>query len=151
ISAALQRLRIQHLKLIEIAIDLGSLHKAARALKISQPRASAMLNEVESALGKRLFERTRKGVTLNSDGVVAVARLRGLLHEIGMFSHELRPEPSRPLFRIGVVAQAYFRVLKQILPPLLTRLDCRLELIHNDAPVLAAKLMDGELDCMLGV
>ncbi len=59
-ASALTQLRIRHFKLIESLVSVGSLHKAARALHLSQPAASAMLKEVEEALGATLFERTRK-------------------------------------------------------------------------------------------
>ena len=48
-SAAFNRLRIDHLKLIELLIGVGSLHKAAKSLSISQPRASACASSSSGA------------------------------------------------------------------------------------------------------
>lgn len=149
-SSALSHLRIRHLKLIETLVDLGSLHKAAKALHMSQPAASAMLHEVENAFGTILFERTRKGVALNSHGKVAVARLHAVLGELEMLAQELQSTESLPVVRIGVLQHAFFGLLQSFLPAYLARVDCRVDLIDASATDLANRLQQNELDCLIG-
>ena len=74
---------------MEALVAVGSLHKAASEIHVSQPAASAMLQAVERAFGVTLFDRTRRGVVLNSHGVVALARMRTVLSELSMLSQEL--------------------------------------------------------------
>lgn len=71
------RLRMRQLRLLISLDELGSIHKAAQALSITQPGATKALNEIESTLGAVLFERTSKGLEANDMGrcVVRYARL----------------------------------------------------------------------------
>lgn len=71
------RLRLRQLRLLISLDELGSIHKAAQALSITQPGATKALNEIESTLGAVLFERTSKGLQANDLGrcVVRYARL----------------------------------------------------------------------------
>lgn len=71
------RLRLRQLRLLISLEDLGSIHKAAEAMSITQPGATKALNEIESTLGAVLFERTSKGLEANDLGrcVVRYARL----------------------------------------------------------------------------
>ncbi|MCP8347464.1 MULTISPECIES: LysR family transcriptional regulator [Pseudomonas] len=71
------RLRMRQLRLLISLDELGSIHKAAQALSITQPGATKALNEIESTLGAVLFERTSKGLEANDLGrcVVRYARL----------------------------------------------------------------------------
>src|SRR5262249_4714691 len=127
-TSALNQLRIRHLRLIEAVVAEGSLHKAAKALHMSQPAASAMLRETERALGAALFTRTYKGVALTERGRVALARLRTILGELGMLAADLQSEEPSPVVRIGVLAQSFFGVLQSVLPRFLSRTSCRVDL-----------------------
>lgn len=73
------RLRLRQLRLLISLDELGSIHKAAEAMSITQPGATKALNEIESTLGAVLFERTSKGLEANDLGrcVVRYARLIG--------------------------------------------------------------------------
>ena len=68
---------MRQLRLLISLDELGSIHKAAQALSITQPGATKALNEIESTLGAVLFERTSKGLEANDLGrcVVRYARL----------------------------------------------------------------------------
>ncbi len=50
------------------AIDLGSLGKAARLLRVSQPALSKRLRSLEALTGSRLLERSTRGVTPTAAG-----------------------------------------------------------------------------------
>ena len=147
--SALNQLRIRHIKLIEAVVGVGSLHKAAKALHMSQPAASAMLRETERALGVTLFSRTHRGVALNDRGLVAVARLRTVLGELSMLAEDLQSEEPLPVLRVGVLAQTFFGVLQSFLPQFLSRTNCRVDLIEGSAGLLD-RLQENELDCLIG-
>src|SRR5690348_18469718 len=114
--AAFNQLRVRHFRLLETLVDAGSLHKAAAALHMSQPAASAMLQEVERALGVALFTRTRKGVNPNLHGKLALGRLRTVLSELAMLSDELHSAEALPMLRIGMLQHTFYGLLQRLLP-----------------------------------
>jgi DNA-binding transcriptional LysR family regulator len=148
--AALNQLRVRHLRLVETLVQAGSLHKAAKALHVSQPAASAMLQEAEHALGVVLFERSRRGVVLNERGMVALARLKTVLGELGMLAQDLRSAEPVPVLRIGTLPHAFFGVLQSFLPKLLSTAHCRVDLVDGSAADLLSRLQRNELDCFIG-
>jgi len=148
--SGLAQLRIRHLKLLEVLIGVGSLHKAAKALHLSQPAASAMLKEVEQALGTTLFERTRRGVVPNAYGSVAVARVRSMLGELAMLSQELASAGPAQVLRVGTLTHALYGVMQRVLAEFLARSDCRIDLYESTVTHLSTLLETDRLDCMIG-
>jgi DNA-binding transcriptional LysR family regulator len=61
------------------AADLGSLGRAARLLRISQPALSKRLRTLEALAGARLLERSPRGVTLTPAGTRLYVEARKLL------------------------------------------------------------------------
>lgn len=61
------------------AADLGSLGRAARLLRISQPALSKRLRALEALAGARLVERSPRGVTLTAAGTRLYVEARKLL------------------------------------------------------------------------
>jgi len=57
-----------HLYYIWVAARQGSIVKACQQLHLAQPTVSAQIIKLEKDLGKRLFERQRRGMTLTEDG-----------------------------------------------------------------------------------
>src|SRR3954447_21692719 len=72
----LERLRVRHLKLLELVGASGSLSAAAAALRISQPSATKLLQDLESAFGHVLVDRTTRGGKLSTAGERVLERLR---------------------------------------------------------------------------
>lgn len=63
------------------AVDLGSLGKAARLLRVSQPALSKRLRALEALCGSRLLERSTQGVTPTAAGRRLYEAARRLLAE----------------------------------------------------------------------
>lgn len=63
------------------AVDLGSLGKAARLLRVSQPALSKRLRALEALTGSRLLERSTQGVTPTAAGRRLYEAARRLLAE----------------------------------------------------------------------
>jgi DNA-binding transcriptional LysR family regulator len=64
----LRRLQLRHLThFIQVARE-GAVRKAALSLNISQPAITRSIKELEQILGLRVFERSRRGVVINSNG-----------------------------------------------------------------------------------
>ena len=61
-------MRLEQLNcLIEIS-RLRSISRAAETLHISQPALSAAMKSLETELGKPLFKRTNRGISLTAEG-----------------------------------------------------------------------------------
>ncbi|HET7766110.1 MAG TPA: LysR family transcriptional regulator [Burkholderiales bacterium] len=144
------QLRVRHFRLIESLAVVGSLHKAAKALHLSQPAASAMLKEVEAALGADLFDRTRKGVAPNVLGSAVIARFRAILGELAMLSQDMQATRPQPVLRLGTVTHAFYGRLQQVLPEFLSRTECRIVLKEGALANLLDLLQTGQLDCVIG-
>jgi len=64
----LRGLQLRHLThFIQVARE-GAVRKAALSLNISQPAVTRSIKELERIIGLRLFERSRTGVILNTNG-----------------------------------------------------------------------------------
>jgi DNA-binding transcriptional LysR family regulator len=63
-----QRLKLKDLRTLMAVVEAGGMGKAADQLNYSQPAVSKAIASLERALGKRLFERSGKGITLTPYG-----------------------------------------------------------------------------------
>ena len=61
-------MEIRQLEYFKEIADTGSINEAARRLNMSQPPLSSQLRRLEDELNVRLFERTKKGVSLTEAG-----------------------------------------------------------------------------------
>lgn len=150
IRPKIERLRVKHLRLLELLIEVGSVRKAAEGLNVSQPAVSQMLKELEDAFGGPLFGRTRTGVEANRRAAVLLERVRPILGELGAAQTEMLSASTRVL-RIG----ANLQFLTQLLPHALATLrdaDRHLRFVVREGPTSALidALLDGELDCTIG-
>lgn len=71
------RLRFRQLNFLIALDDLGSLHRVADLLSMTQPGATKLLREIETTFGAPLFERSKRGMQPNELGrcVIRYARL----------------------------------------------------------------------------
>lgn len=64
-----------------VLADCSSYVEAARLLGLSQPALSRSIQSLETAIGFRLFERSRAGLHLTEAGAHYIENARGLLHD----------------------------------------------------------------------
>lgn len=57
----------------------GNITRASKSLNIAQPSLSKQLMELEAELGKQLFIRSKRGVTLTDEGVLLRKRAEEIL------------------------------------------------------------------------
>jgi DNA-binding transcriptional LysR family regulator len=75
----LSRLRIRHLSLVSTVARVGTLHRAAEEMNVTQPAVSKMLQDVEDMLSVRIFERQPRGLTPTEIGAFVIAYADQLL------------------------------------------------------------------------
>lgn len=79
-------LEIRHLRVICTVAEIGSVSRAAAALRISQPGLSAQLHRIERMLGGVLFVRRPHGLAPTPFGEMVLARARAILPTIDELS-----------------------------------------------------------------
>lgn len=150
-TGKVDRLRVRHLRLLQLVADQGSLTAAAQALQVSQPAATKMLQELESAFGCGLIERSAKGGALTAAGGHALSRLRMALGALDAATAGLEAIPEQPLVRLGLLPL----VAVNALPAAVKAMGAdgtlpRMKIREGTVDGLLTLLARGELDCVLG-
>src|SRR5256885_15243175 len=78
-SGPVRSLDLAELRAFCAAVDLGSLGRAARLLRVSQPALSKRLRTLEAISGATLLERSPRGVTPTPAGARLYVEARKLL------------------------------------------------------------------------
>jgi DNA-binding transcriptional LysR family regulator len=89
IPQLLNRLRMRQVALILAVGEHGTLRKASAELGMTQPAATKMIQELESALGQRLFERVGRGQQLTPAGASVLRYFRGMRGSVESMTREL--------------------------------------------------------------
>jgi len=148
----MDHLRLRAFTLVETLSATGSLHAAARRLNVSQPALSVMLQEIERALGGRLFERSRRGLVPTDKGDYMIRQARLMLADLRRVRSEFDPaNEGRALLRLGVLPL----VMLEIVPKALVLLRrgapaVRVEFHEGAASDILTALADGRLDLAIG-
>jgi len=149
-AARLDTLRIRHFELIQKLAELGSMRRAAEAIHVRQPAASAMLKEAEARLGVALFHRHRTGVVPTAEAEPVLRRVRFLLGEVqGLTEDLLDSRRRRPLVRIGAVPHAMLGVMQEFAAHWSGKEGVRLRLEDGPTSALVEKLLRGDLDAIV--
>lgn len=150
-SARVDRLRIRHLKLLDLISVAGTLTAAADALRISQPSATKMLQELEQAFGCRLMERTTRGGILSPAGERALERLRIALGALDAAGQAFVVQPEMPLVRMGMLPLAGVAVVPRLVAELASSGQLpRLWFQEGSVSEVLDRLRAGEIDCVIG-
>jgi DNA-binding transcriptional LysR family regulator len=78
-SGPVRSLDIAELRAFCAAVDLGSLGRAARLLRVSQPALSKRMRAIEAVVGTRLVERSPRGISPTPAGTKLYVEARKLL------------------------------------------------------------------------
>ncbi|MDB5742407.1 MAG: transcriptional regulator, LysR family [Polaromonas sp.] len=89
IPQLLNRLRMRQVALMLAVGEQGTLRKASSELGMTQPAATKMIQELELALGQRLFERVGRGQKLTPAGLSVLGHFRGMRGSVEAMTREL--------------------------------------------------------------
>jgi DNA-binding transcriptional LysR family regulator len=112
-------LEIDQVETFLAVATFGGFHRAAEAVRVSQPAVSARIKALEGSLGVRLFDRSRNGLTLSEAGRTFKPYAEQLLRTASLARqavHELQPASASPLQIASALSiSVYFlpEVLKQ--------------------------------------
>ena len=98
-----RRLKLRDLDILTTLIDAGSMGKAAIRLNVSQPAVSKAVAELEAALGVRLVDRGRRGITPTPYGLALKKRSVAIFNDLrqGVQDIEFLSDPTTGEIRIG--------------------------------------------------
>jgi DNA-binding transcriptional LysR family regulator len=109
---------LRHLKFRELnyLVTLGrisSIHRAAALHGISQPALSKTLRELESVLGFRIFERSRRGVVPTKLGEIVIAQAVQMISNLDALTARLDAEQHghRRIYRVGATPNPALRLI----------------------------------------
>ena len=149
----LNRLRMRQVALLLAIGQHRTLRAAAAQLGLTQPAATKMLQELESAMGHALFDRVGRGLQLPAAGHCVLAYFEGLQGHFDALTRELGEleQGSAGKLCIGSIMAASPAVLTQALIrlkalyPLLT-----IEITVDTSDRLSDALRRGDLDLVIG-
>lgn len=143
---------LRQLEYLVAVADERSFHAAARACHVSQPGLSQQIQQLESLLEVRLFERDRRHVVITPAGQALAERARRLLTGARELV-EAAGSFVRPLcgpLRLGVIPTIAPYWLPRVLPQVRRRHpELRLLLREDRTASLVEALEQGELDLLL--
>jgi LysR family pca operon transcriptional activator len=147
------RVKYRHVQCFLEVARRRSLVKAADALSITQPAVSKTLKELEDILEVRLFERSRKGVSLTQFGEVflhyAGASLAALKQGLDSVAQARMSGESH--LNVGVLPSVAARIVPDAVQTFQSeRIETTLTLITGPNTFLLSRLRVGELDLVVG-
>ncbi len=151
--ALLARLRTRQLLLLNALGEQRNLGRAALAMSISQPAATKLLQQLESALGVSLFTRLARGMEPTPYGEVLVRYARRVLTDFGAVREEMVALRSglRGALRVGCVPGA---VTELLAPALIAykgqHARVAVSIMVDTSDMMLAQLARGEVDLVLG-
>jgi LysR family transcriptional regulator, hydrogen peroxide-inducible genes activator len=116
--ATLNDVSLRQLQYVVAVADTLGFHKAAARCHVSQPTLSAQVQQLESVLGVRIFERDRRRVLVTSAGADIVARVRRVLLEaedLLVVAARLH-DPFAGTLRIGIIPTVAPYLLPDVMP-----------------------------------
>jgi DNA-binding transcriptional LysR family regulator len=118
-----RRLKLKDLQTLMAVIEAGGMGKAADRLNYSQPAVSKAIASLERTLGKRLFERGRKGIELTpygeamiKCGVAVVDDLRKGVEEIDFLA-----DPTAGKVRVACTEPVAASIVSEVIDRLVRR------------------------------
>ncbi|MEZ4263673.1 MAG: transcriptional activator NhaR [Polyangiaceae bacterium] len=130
----------------------GSIARAARALRLTEPTVSAQIHALEQSLGEPLFRREGRGLVLTDAGEIA-RRYANHIFTLGQefqaaFAGAAREKKAR--FRVGITDVIPRQLAFRILEPVLRGDSQYILTCHSDSPeALLVKLVTHQLDAVI--
>lgn len=149
----MNRLRMRQVALLLAVDELGTLSAAAGHMGLTQPAATKMLNELELALGQRLFDRVGRGLRRNEAGERVTGFFRSIRGSVEALNQELEA------VRRGGAGKLAIGSIMAASPGRLTRalLDLKhefplasMEIAVDTSDRLLAQLREGVLEVVVG-
>jgi DNA-binding transcriptional LysR family regulator len=143
------KLSLRQLQIFCAIAQQGSTTGAAFAVSLSQSATSAALNELENALGTRLFDRVGKRLVLNDNGLALLPQARRMLENAQQIETRFLPGHAELKTRLRVGCST--TIGNYVLPLILGELrqsapHLRVDVDMANSMAIARKVADFEID-----
>ncbi len=151
----MERPSLRQLECVVAVAEHLNFRQAAESCFISQPALSAQVQQLETMLGVRIFERDNRRVLVTPAGEQLVARARIALAEIDSFveAAQVSRDPLAGTLRLGVIPTVAPYVLPSTVPAIRKRFAKLRLLIREDQTARLVELTQrGNIDlCLLAL
>jgi DNA-binding transcriptional LysR family regulator len=142
-------MNLNHLRVFACVAQQGSLTRAARELRVSQPAVSKQLNDLEHDVSQRLLDRLPRGVRLTAAGEILFTHAQRILQAERTAEQELRD--LRGLGRGKLSVGASTTVGSYLVPSLLGELHrlhpgVQLDLTIANTALTEAAVLENRID-----
>ncbi|MCQ9618215.1 LysR family transcriptional regulator [Paenalcaligenes niemegkensis] len=149
LHALCSRLRFRQLRLLIAIDDLGSVHRVAKILHMTQPGVSKSLRGIEETFGVSLFVRSTQGLLPNEMGKTAIRHARLIYASLGHMRDELdsisRAQGNR--IAVGTIAGGLAAtVAKALLAYQQEMSEVSIDLYEDTSANLLEQLQSGGID-----
>ena len=149
----LNRLRMRQIALLLAVDESSTLRAAADRLGLTQPAATKMLHELESALGRPLFDRVGRGLVLNPAGARVLEYFRGIRGSMEALNRELEDLQLGDIgcLAVGSIMAAAPGRLTEAFVQLKARLPLlEIKIAIDTSDRLMPQLQEGVLEIVIG-
>ena len=143
----MNRVSIAQLEAFYWVAELGSVHRAAAHLNVTQPTLSLRLRKLEAELASPVLERYGRGVRLSRAGHAFLAKVKPVLDAYGSLQKAGSPAAVEGRIRIGLAEGFAVACLSHLVPALATQYTLlRPEWTIATSSGLEQELLQGNLD-----
>ena len=153
VDRALTRLKLRQLRLLVMVGTHGNIQNAARALGVSQPAATKMIQDLELDFEVKLFDRTNRGVVPTVFGETLIRHGKRIFAQISNAAQELDDlaEGNAGRVVVGTLLAASTGLLPAAINILLNeRPNVAIKITEGTNEVLMPGLLSGEIDLVVG-
>ncbi|HRK06817.1 MAG TPA: LysR family transcriptional regulator [Pseudobdellovibrionaceae bacterium] len=152
--AAANWLNYHHLYYFWTIANEGSIARAAEKLNVGQPTLSTQLKQLEDSLGRPLFERKNRRLTLTDAGKTAFQYAHEIFRlgsEMIEAVHDLSPLPDRAQIhlQIGALDSVPKSFVMELVESALATGNCQISILEGKADELLRELAAHRIDLML--
>jgi LysR family transcriptional regulator, regulator for genes of the gallate degradation pathway len=154
LDVAVNRITGPQIRTLIAVSENNSFGAAARALKISEPSLHRAAKSLERELRRRLYQRTSRGVTTNSQGAEIARRLQIALRELAYGVEELQAARGNVVSRVivGNIPHSGIQVLSSAIKEFFAQYPtATVQVVDGHYEALLDDLRAGKLDLVFGV
>ncbi|MEH6405338.1 MAG: LysR substrate-binding domain-containing protein [Sneathiella sp.] len=143
----MSNLDLRALEIFRAVVVEGSVSKAATKLNRVQSNISTRIKQLEQQLGKTLFLRQNRGLTLTSDGELLLSYAERLIELSEEASNALNDGEPKGVFRIGAMESTAAARLPAILNKYTEQYSkVQIQLVTGTAGALTKQLLKNEIE-----
>lgn len=145
------RVRFRHLRTFIEAARHSSISHAAQILGVTQPAVTKTIRELETILGKKLFEKDGRGVRITRYGEVFLRHAGASVAAIQQGIDSLDRDHVGPPLRIGALPTVSARIMPRAMVRFLAEgTESPVKIVTGENQVLLEQLRTGTLDLVIG-